>query len=97
MQNAEINILPTNTFFLSIKGEDYYIHQSGVNSGSHYFFTDASLFWKFEKIKANLALEMTNITDTQMFTTIIQTANNMSQSIFIIRPRMLIAKIIFNF
>ena len=96
-QNAELNILPTDNFYIKIKGEDYYVHQSALSNNSHYFFGDASVLWKLNKIKADLSFEINNIANTKTFVTINQSGNNLSQSIYSLRPRMLLVKAMFNF
>ena len=95
VQTAVINILPSNSFFIRLRGEDYFIHQNLINNGTHYYIIDASFLLKSNKI--NFSLDLTNIANTKEFENITQSGNNLSSSIYSIRQRMLLLKAIFNF
>ncbi|MBS1628086.1 MAG: hypothetical protein JSR09_00010 [Bacteroidetes bacterium] len=96
-QNMDINIIPSQNFFIRLKGEDFFVRQSQLNNNTHYFFADASFTYKANKIRTDFLLGIQNIADVRQYTTISLSANNLSQSNYIIRPRMFVLKAIFNF
>ncbi|MBS1642804.1 MAG: carboxypeptidase regulatory-like domain-containing protein [Bacteroidetes bacterium] len=96
-QNIDVNIIPTQNFYFRFKGEDFYVQQTQLNNNTHYFFADASFTYKANKIRTDFLLDIQNIADVRQFTTVSLSANNLSQSNYIIRPRMFLLKAIFNF
>lgn len=94
---GEINIIPNDNLFIKLKLEDFNIAQSQVNTNTNYFFTDFSLRYKLNKIKTDVLFDVQNIADTRQYISINLSANNLSQSVYTIRPRQFLLKLLFNF
>lgn len=98
MQHAvELNIFPNDNVFINIKGEDFFVQQKQLNTTNNYFFADASVRYKMNKIKTDFVVEVLNIANVTNYTTINVSANNLTQNSFAIRPRMFLVKAFFNF
>lgn len=93
----EVNIFANDNLYIKMKGEDFYVKQSQLKTANNYFFADASLQYKFNKIKTDIVLEVMNIANVNQYSTINISANNIVQNSFAIRPRMLLLKVFFNF
>lgn len=94
---GEVNIIPNDNLFIKLKLEDFVIAQSALSANTNYLFTDFSLRYKLNKLKTDIAFEVLNIANTKEYATINLSANNFSQSIYTIRPRQFLLKILFNF
>ena len=95
-QTGEINIIPGNTVLLKFTAEHYYTKQAQLNTIRN-FFADASLQYKLTGIRTDLFFSILNITDVRNYTVINLTANNLSESNYVIRPRVFLLKAAFNF
>ena len=93
---VELNIIPKEDWYLKLNADDYNIIQKQQNINDNYFFADATLTHKANKIKADFSFSVVNIFNTTEYTTAILSANNFTQSTYIIRPRMLVLKASFN-
>jgi hypothetical protein len=96
-QATEITIMPGNNLFIKLKGEQFYINQKLTNNQNNYFFMDATLRYKLNKIKADILFDILNIADTRQYSVINLSANNLSENIYSIRPRQFLVKLLFNF
>lgn len=98
MQHSlEINTFLNDNCYMKFKGEDFYIRQHQINVTNAYFFADASFHYKLNKIKTDFSFDVMNIANTQNYSTVNISANNLTQSAFAIRPRMFLLKAFFNF
>jgi hypothetical protein len=96
-QSLELNIVPSQNFFIKFKAEDYYLKQHQLQTNTHYLFADASLLFKANKLRTDFSLEVFNIANTKQYSSIYLSGNNLSQNNYNIRPRMLLIKAAFNF
>lgn len=93
---VEINIIPKEDWYIKLNADNHTIIQQQQNMNNHYFFTDATLTHKANKIKADFSLSVINIFNTTEYTSAILSANNFTESTYSIRSRMLVLKASFN-
>jgi hypothetical protein len=93
---VELNIIPKEDWYIKLNADDYTVIQQQQNIKNDYFFADATLTHKANKIKADFSFSIVNIFNTTEYTTAILSANNFTQSSYIIRPRMFVLKASFN-
>jgi hypothetical protein len=93
---VEANISMNDNLFIKLKGEEFFIQQQNKQA-NNYFFADATVTYKANKIKTDFVLELFNIANTKTYSTATISANNFTESSFAIRPRMFLLKAFFNF
>lgn len=87
---------PLKGLFLNIRGRQIYSRLPGI-SPINYIFTDAGARYKLAKIKTDLELEMTNLSNIRKYELLLLSSNQFSYSNYQIRGRMAIIKATFNF
>jgi len=92
----ELNIIAKEDWYIKLNADDYNIIQQQQSINNNYFFADATLTHKANKIKADFSLAIVNIFNTTEYATAILSANNFTQSTYTIRPRMVVLKASFN-
>lgn len=92
----EANVFVNKDFYFKLKGEDFYLKTMN-RAANNYFFADASLTYKLNKLKTDFVFDIQNIANTKTYTLFNINANNYTESVYAIRPRMLNIKAFFNF
>ncbi|QHS55534.1 hypothetical protein GWR56_08265 [Mucilaginibacter sp. 14171R-50] len=95
IQQASVNYNPLNTLFFSIAADHYYTHQQQAND-LKYIFADASMKYKFDKLKLDLELSAQNLFNTKTYSALYLSANTFTSSSYTIPGRFLLAKVMFN-
>ncbi len=95
IQTAAINYNPLNTLFFNISADHYYTHQQQAND-LNYFFADASVRYKFSKLKFDVELSAQNLFNVKNYTALYLSANVFTSSSYTIPGRMALAKVMFN-
>ena len=98
MQHSfEANIFAGKKLFFKLKADNFYVKQSFINNANNYFFVDAAVKFKANKLKTDFVLDCINLANTKEYSIINVNANNVIENSFLIRPRMIIVKAFFNF
>ncbi|HEY9197508.1 MAG TPA: TonB-dependent receptor, partial [Mucilaginibacter sp.] len=95
IQTGAINYNPLNTLFFSFSADHYYTHQQQSND-LKYFFADASVRYKFSKLKLDVELSAQNLFNVKNYTALYLSANVFTSSSYNIPGRMALAKVMFN-
>jgi hypothetical protein len=85
-QQAAVNYNPVGNFFVNVAADHYF----------KYIFADASLKYKFNKIKADVELTAQNLFNTKRYDALYLSANTFTSSSYTIPGRFLLAKFTFN-
>lgn len=93
-QQASVNYNPAGNLFLTLAADHYYTKQQ--DNDFKYIFADASLKYKFNKIKADLELTAQNLFNTKRYDALYLSANTFTSSSYTIPGRFLLAKFTFN-
>jgi hypothetical protein len=94
-QQASINYNPTDNLFFKLSGDDYYNHQDRLNN-QKYVFADASVKYRFNKIKTDVELSANNIFDTKKYNALNLSANTFISNTYTIPGRIILVKATFN-
>jgi hypothetical protein len=94
-QSLGLTYAASNNLFGTVHGRSIYNTRSGGNAIG-YAFLDASIRYKMRKPNADLAFELSNITNITAYELFTITASQFSSSSFGIRGRMGIVRITFN-
>ncbi|SJZ48294.1 carboxypeptidase-like regulatory domain-containing protein [Sediminibacterium ginsengisoli] len=94
--NGEANVTFGKQVYFKASGEYYSYRLPGMQING-YLFMDVTLTWKINKWKTDLELTMNNITNTDTYSTLSLSSNNISESVYTIRPRMFLAKFLYSF
>jgi hypothetical protein len=95
IQTAAVNYNPLNTLFFNVSADHYYTHQPQAND-LKYFFADASVRYKFSKLKLDVELSAQNLFNVKNYTALYLSANVFTSSSYTIPGRMALAKVTFN-
>jgi hypothetical protein len=95
IQQGSVNYNPLDNLFLSVTADHYYTHQQQAND-LKYIFADASVRYKFNKIKADVELSAQNLFNTKTYSALYLSANTFTSSSYSIPGRFLLAKVTFN-
>lgn len=95
LQQASVNYNITDNLYLNASGYHYYTHQQQAND-LKYMFADASIRYKFKKVKADMELGAQNLFNTKTYSALYLSANTFTQSSYTIPGRFLLAKVTFN-
>ncbi|TWR26463.1 hypothetical protein FPZ43_14985 [Mucilaginibacter pallidiroseus] len=94
-QQGSVNYNPLSNLFFAVSADHYFTHQQQAND-LEYVFADASLRYKFTKIKADIELSAQNLFNTTSYSALYLSANTFTQSSYNIPGRFLLAKVTFN-
>ncbi|MDN5284669.1 MAG: hypothetical protein JWR38_943 [Mucilaginibacter sp.] len=94
-QQASINYNPTDNLFFKLSGDDYYNHQDKLNN-QQYVFTDASVRYRFNKIRTDVELSANNLFDTKKYNALYLSANTFTSNTYTIPGRIMLVKATFN-
>jgi len=95
IQQGAVNYNPLGNLFLSASADHYYTHQQQSND-LKYVFADASMRYKFNKIKADIEISAQNLFNTKTYSALYLSANTFTSSSYTIPGRFLLAKMTFN-
>jgi hypothetical protein len=95
IQQASVNYNPLDNVFFAISGDHYYTHQQQAND-LKYMFADASIRYKFKKVKADVELSAQNLFNTKTYSALYLSANTFTQSSYTIPGRFMLAKVTFT-
>jgi len=95
IQQGTVNYNPLNNLFLSASADHYYTHQQQSND-LKYIFADASLKYKFNKLKLDVELTAQNLFNTKTYSALYLSANTFTSSSYTIPGRFLLAKVMFS-
>ncbi len=91
----QMTISASDNIYFKLAGEYNSLLQTTSNK-INYFFGDFSLNFKLVNIKADLVLSVDNFTNETNYTSFSITGNSLSRSQYMIRPRTVLCKLIFN-
>jgi hypothetical protein len=95
IQQASVNYSITDNIYLNVSGDHYYTHQQ-QSPDLKYMFADASLRYKFKKIKADVEISAQNLFNTKTYSALYLSANTFTSSSYTIPGRFMLAKVTFN-
>jgi hypothetical protein len=94
-QEGSLNYNPRENLFFKISGEHYYTHQDQANN-LKYTFADASVKYRFSKIKTDVELSANNIFNVKKYNALYLSANTFTSNTYIIPGRIILLKATFN-
>ncbi|RFZ83294.1 hypothetical protein DYU05_14255 [Mucilaginibacter terrenus] len=94
-QQGSVNYNISDNLFLKVAGDHYYTHQQRAND-LVYMFADASIRYKFKKIKADVEIGAQNLFNIKTYSALYLSANTFTSSAYTIPGRFLLAKFTFN-
>ena len=94
VQQAELNYNPATNLFFKLSAEHYYTRQQA--NQLKYFFADASVKFRFEKIKTDAELSALNLMNVKNYNSVNLTANMLTASSFTLPGRIVMLKLMFN-
>ncbi len=95
IQQASVNYNPLDNLFFAVSGDHYYTHQQQAND-LKYMFADASIRYKFKKVKADVELSAQNLFNTKTYSALYLSANSFTSSTYNIPGRFMLAKVTFT-
>ncbi|TDQ06991.1 carboxypeptidase-like regulatory domain-containing protein [Pedobacter metabolipauper] len=95
-QQVELSVTMLNNVFVNLTGEHLYTSQSGQNSLS-YLFSDLSARYKFNKIRTDLELGVTNLANIKTYRAVYLSSNAFTSGTYEIPGRIAMLKATFNF
>ncbi|MDB5286403.1 MAG: hypothetical protein JWR05_1352 [Mucilaginibacter sp.] len=95
MQQGSVNYNPLDNLYFSMSADHYYTHQQQAND-LKYIFADASIRYKFNKIKADVEISAQNLFNTQTYSALYLSANTFTSSSYTIPGRFMLAKLTFT-
>lgn len=95
-QLLDLMIFPSERFSIKFRNEYYYNTQPGQEASS-FFFSDASIQYRFKNNTTDLELISSNITNSSLFSTLYVSDNSISESNYFLRPRSILLRISFRF
>ncbi|MFD0763626.1 carboxypeptidase regulatory-like domain-containing protein [Mucilaginibacter lutimaris] len=95
IQQGSVNYAPLSNLFFSASADHYYTHQQQAND-LKYIFADASMRYKFNKLKLDVELSAQNLFNTKTYSALFLSANTFTNSSYTIPGRFLLAKVMFN-
>ena len=90
------NFSISSDFYFRIGGDNYRYLIPGTQE-NNYTFVDAAVTYKFNKLKTDLELSLTNLANIDTYGTASLSANSIVESSYHIRPRMAAIKFYFRF
>ncbi|OOQ59160.1 hypothetical protein BC343_28780 [Mucilaginibacter pedocola] len=93
-QQASVNYNPFGNLFATVAADHYYTRQQ--DNDFKYIFADATLKYKFNKIKSDLELTAQNLFNTKRYDALYLSANTLTSSSYAIPGRFLLVKFTFN-
>ncbi|MCR8558904.1 carboxypeptidase-like regulatory domain-containing protein [Mucilaginibacter sp. BJC16-A38] len=94
-QEGSLNYNPRENLFFKLSGEHYYTHQDQAND-LKYTFADASVKYRFSKIKTDIELSANNIFNVKKYNALYLSANTFSSNTYVIPGRIILLKATFN-
>ena len=95
LQEASVNYNPTTSLLFRLSGEHYLTRQKG-NRDLKYFFADASVKYRFEKLKTDLELSAANFLNVKTYNALYLSANTLMASSYSLPGRIVLLKVMFN-
>lgn len=95
VQEAAINYSLINNLLLNVSGNHYLTIQN-QNNHLKYFFADAFVRYKFNKIHTDLELNLNNLLNVKQYSAVYLSANNYTFSSYQLPGRMMLLKATFN-
>jgi len=94
VQQAAINYNPVNNVFFKLSGDDYLTYQQG--NDLKYFFADASVKFRFNKLKTDVELSVVNFLNVKNYSYLNLTANTFTSSSYTLPGRIVMLRMMFN-
>jgi hypothetical protein len=94
-QEGSLNYNPLSNLFFKLSGEHYYTHQDQAND-LKYIFADASVKYRFNKIKTDLELSANNIFNVKKYNALYLSANAFTSNTYVIPGSIMLLKATFN-
>jgi hypothetical protein len=95
LQQAEVNYNPSDDLLFKLSGEHYFTRQQG-NPDLKYFFADASVKFRFTKLKADVELSAVNFMNVKNYSALYLSANTFMASNYTLPGRIIMLKLMFN-
>ena len=95
VQQATINYNPITDLSFKFSGENYLTKQPQAND-LNYSFVDASMKYRFNKIKTDLELNIYNLLNVKNYNTLNLSANTFTSGAFALPGRIALVKFMFN-
>jgi len=95
LQQLTLNYNLSTLLQFKLSGEHYFTRQQG-NPDLKYFFTDASLKYRFNKWKFDLELDANNFLNVKTYNALYLSANTFTASSYTLPGRIILLKVLFN-
>ncbi len=95
IQQVTVNYNPLTNLFFNLSGEDYLTKQKQAND-LKYFFADASMRYRFTKLKTDIELSGVNLLNVKNYNTLNLAANTFTSGTFALPGRIVMVKFLFN-
>jgi hypothetical protein len=96
VQSGEINATLNKILLIRLKGESTYIINKISNGHSNFLFFDMNILYKLNKKKMDISLDIYNLSNNTNYEVLAISANNISRTSYLIRPRMVMLKFSFQ-
>jgi hypothetical protein len=94
-QQATVNYNPVPALTIKLSGDDYYTHTGTLNN-QKYIFADASVKYRFNKIKTDVELSANNLFDKKSYNALYLSANTFTSNTYVLPGRIILLKAFFN-
>ncbi len=94
-QQGSLNYNPLANLFFKLSAEHYYTHQDQAND-LKYTFADASVRYRFEKIKTDIEFSANNLFNVRKYSALYLSANTFTSNTYVIPGRIMLIKATFN-
>ena len=95
LQEVALNYSPVNKLLVNLSG-NYYLTVQNQNNRLTYFFADAFVRYKLQKIHADLELNLNNLLNVKQYSAVYLSANTYSFSSYQLPGRMMLLKATFT-
>jgi hypothetical protein len=95
LQQAAVNYIPSDNLQFKLSGEHYFTRQRG-NPDLKYFFADASVKFRFSKLKTDMELSAVNFLNVKNYNYLNLSANIFSSSSYTLPGRIIMIRLMFN-
>jgi len=95
LQQVEVNYIPSDNVQFKLSGEHYFTRQQG-NPDLKYFFADASIKFRLNKLKTDIQLSAENFLNVKTYNYLNLSANTFKQSSYTLPGRIILLKVMFN-
>ncbi|MDB5009305.1 MAG: hypothetical protein JWQ06_94, partial [Mucilaginibacter sp.] len=95
VQQGTVNYNPLTNLYFKLSGESYLTKQKQMND-LKYFFADASIRYRFDKLKTDAELSAVNLSDVKNYSTLNLSANTFTSGSFALPGRIVMMKLMFN-